>query len=78
MKAGPKKPQYEPVSVEQRLGYLVEECGEVLHAVGKAIRWGLGSVNPELPPSEQETNQDWLKRELGGLKAAIKRVEEMF
>jgi NTP pyrophosphatase (non-canonical NTP hydrolase) len=73
----PKKPEYEPKTVEQRLGYLIEECGEVLQAAGKSIRWGLQSVNPELPASQQESNQEWLRRELKDLKAAIRRIEDV-
>ena len=41
------KPQYRPITLGQKLGYLVEECGEVLAAVGKTQRWGLESFNPE-------------------------------
>lgn len=68
------KPQYQPQSVQQALGYLVEECGEVLAAAGKTQRWGLNSVNPELPPDEQETNREWLLRELPDLSRAIRIV----
>ena len=60
----------------KQLAHLVEECGEVLSAAGKTQRWGLDSVNPLLPPSEQETNGDWLLRELQDLKAAIWRLEQ--
>ncbi len=70
------KPQYEPQTLEQKLGYLVEECGEVMAAVGKTIRWGLESFNPELPPAQQETNRDWILREIQDLKGAIERVEK--
>lgn len=72
---GPKKPQYEPKTEAQVLGYLVEECGEVLAAAGKSQRWGLDSTNPELPIADQEPNRTWLWRELQDLKAAIDRVE---
>ncbi len=65
------KPEYEPHDTASRLGYLVEECGEVLSGVGKSIRWGLDSVNPEIPISEQETNRDWILRELEDLELAI-------
>ena len=68
------KPQYEPKTVEQALGYLAEEAGEVLAAVGKTWRWGLESVNPELPPEEQETNRHWILRELTDLEGAIERA----
>mgnify|MGYP001591100569 CR=1 FL=1 len=69
-------PRYEPQDVNQALGYLVEECGEVLAAVGKTQRWSLDSVNPELPPDRQESNQKWLLRELADLSGAIARVRE--
>ena len=59
----------------QKLGWLVEECGEVLAAIGKTQRWGLSSVNPELPPEQQEKNGDWIMRELVDLKRAIEMVE---
>jgi len=70
------KPQYKPRTLEQKLGYLTEECGEVLAAVGKTQRWGLESVNPELPPEEQETNREWILRELTDLERAIGFVRE--
>jgi NTP pyrophosphatase (non-canonical NTP hydrolase) len=70
------KPRYEPKTLEQKLGYLVEECGEVLAAVGKTQRWGLQSVNPELPPEEQETNQEWLLRELTDLTRAVRMIRK--
>ena len=68
------KPEYEPKTVDQKLGYLVEECGEVLHGVGKALRWGLESSNPELPPEQRVTNRNWILRELVDLQNAIDKV----
>ena len=58
------------------LAHLVEECGEVLAAAGKTQRWGLYSTNPELPVAEQETNRDWLCRELDDLQGAIGRLRQ--
>lgn len=72
---GPIHPRYEPADEKQRLGYLIEECGEVLAAAGKSLRWGYESSNPELLPEDRETNRAWLRRELGNLKAAIERIE---
>lgn len=66
---------YRPRTQEQKLGYLVEECGEVMAAVGKTIRWGLSSYNPEIPVKERETNRQWILRELQDLKQAIKMAE---
>ena len=60
-----------PKTVGTTLAYLVEECGEVLAAVGKAQRWGLESTNPEIPVSERETNRKWILRELKDLENAI-------
>ena len=70
-------PAYVPQTAEQRLGYLVEECGEVLQAAGKSLRWGLDSSNPELPQEKRETNSAWLRRELIDLERAIKYVREI-
>jgi len=53
------------------LGRLVEECMEVCLAAGKTVRFGYDSVNPLLPVERQETNEDWLKREIADLEAAI-------
>jgi hypothetical protein len=57
------KEEYKPRGVKQMLAHVVEECGELQAALGKTLRWGLDSVNPELPVSEQETNEDWVLRE---------------
>lgn len=74
----PMKEEYKPRTREQKLGYLMEECGEVLAAAGKLLRWGPDSVNPELPPEAQETNRDWLMRELHDLERAIRFIRAEF
>lgn len=67
-------PKYMRPGVPFALGKLVEEIGEVgyhltslqfaltnmLTAIGKTQRFGLESVNPELPVQDQQTNADWL------------------
>lgn len=68
--------RYRPTTIEAKLGWVVEECGEVLAAVGKTLCWGLGSSNPELPPDLRETNRAWVLRELSDLKAAIALLED--
>lgn len=68
-------PRYAPKTLEQKLGYLVEECGEVLAAVGKTQRWGLESCNPE-PGASRETNREWIIRELHDLEQAIKIIRD--
>ena len=72
-----KNPNYAPKNDMQKLAHLIEECGEVLAAAGKTLRWGLDSVNPELPQENQETNRDWLLRELLDLDIAITNVRAM-
>lgn len=69
------KTQYEPQTREQFYGYVVEECGEVMAAIGKTLRWGETSVNPEIPPVEQETNLRWVLREMKDLRGALDRLE---
>ena len=71
-----KRPEYEPKSPVERLGYLIEECSEVLVAAGKAVRWGYDGYNPELPEDKRDTNAEWLKRELDDLDEAIRRVRQ--
>ena len=66
-----KNPAYEPKTEPQILGHLIEECGEVLAAAGKSLRWGLDGVNPELPVPERETNREWLLREMEDLELAL-------
>lgn len=57
------------------MAHAAEEAGEFLAALGKSLRWGLNSVNPLLPPSEQETNRAWLLREMSDLRGALDRLE---
>ena len=69
-------PRFLQNGFEKRLAHFIEECGEVLAAAGKTQRWGRDSVNPLLPAEQQESNEKWLRRELGDLKEAIARLEE--
>ena len=75
------KPEYEPGTKQQIIGYLVEEAGEVLAAAGKTLRWGPDSYNPELQPGEplyRETNAAWVLREILDLEGAIARFRRAF
>lgn len=65
------------------IGHVVEECGEVMSALGQVLaaagktqRWGPASVNPTLPRDQQETNLDWLKREIADLRGALDRFDK--
>jgi len=68
--------RYLPMTLPNKLAHLAEESGEVVAAVGKMLRFGLDSENPELPDGVREKNRVWLKRELADLKKAIAKVEE--
>lgn len=59
--------------LDHATGKLVEECGEVLAGLGKSIRHGWKSVNPLIPVEQQETNIDWVIRELNDLEDACVR-----
>lgn len=56
-------------------GKAIEEAGEFMAALGKTIRWGWYSVNPELPRAQQETNLVWVKREMADLRGALDNLE---
>lgn len=68
-------PRFIQKGFKENLAHLVEECGEVLAAAGKHRDGGIYSVNPLLPPIQQETNIEWLKRELSDLLEAIHRLQ---
>lgn len=70
--------RYKPRSYHQALSRLVEELGEATAAAGKTLRWGPNSVNPELPPEEQEENIDWLRRELKDVQESAKLFFELY
>lgn len=53
-------------SEHERLSLLMEECGEVVHAIGKIFRHGF-----ESNWNGGETNRQMLARELGDLGVAI-------
>lgn len=62
----------------ERLAILAEECGEVIQAVGKILRHGYESTNPNKPVplgKNPETNRWMLERELGDLKCVVRRME---
>jgi len=51
----------------ERLSILAEECGEVIHIVGKILRHGYESFNPK--SSRVNTNRFLLEKELGDIQA---------
>jgi len=69
---------YEAITQTQKIGHFIEESGECLAALGKVIRWGVDSFNPELPKEKQETNRAWFLREVGDLEIALLKLKFSF
>ena len=65
------RPEWHPLTTAQKLGYLVQEAGEVQAAVGKTLLLGLDSLNPELPPEQQRTNKKWVLSEREELQGSV-------
>lgn len=53
------------------VGKAVEELGELQAALGKTIRWGWESFNPELPLEDRELNESWVRREIADVQGAL-------
>lgn len=68
-------PKYVRHNLPFALAHAIEEAGELLAAMGKTLRWGWQSVNPELPHSEQETNAAWVRREIKDVREALDNLE---
>lgn len=64
-------PKYMRPGIDFATGKLVEELGELQAAIGKTMRWGRDSFNPELPPAGQEPNWHWIEREIDDVLGAI-------
>lgn len=56
-------------------GKTIEELGELQAALGKSLRWGWESYNPELPPEQRETNAEWVRREIADVRGALDNLE---
>lgn len=57
------------------VGKTVEELGELQAALGKTLRWGWNSSNPELPPSERVLNATWVRNEMADVRHALDNLE---
>jgi hypothetical protein len=57
---------------QAKVAHVIEECGEVVQAHGKLLRFGPQSVNPELPKEKQITNADSFNNELHDLYHALR------
>lgn len=56
-------------------GKMIEELGELQAALGKSLRWGWTSTNPELPESERITNVAWVRDEMRDVRDALDNLD---
>jgi len=68
-------PKYMRRGLDFAVGKAIEECGELCAALGKTLRWGWQSVNPELPKDQQEMNASWVWREIKDVEAALENLK---
>lgn len=68
-------PKYMRPGLDFAVGKTIEEAGELQAALGKTLRWGWASYNPELPVEKRETNRDWVRREIADLRGALDSLE---
>lgn len=53
----------------ERLALVAEECAEIIQIVGKILRHGYESSNPDAP--DKGNNREMLAREIGDLDAVV-------
>ena len=68
--------KYMRPGLEFAVGKAVEELGELQSALGKTLRWGWQSYNPELPPARRERNEAWVRREIADVRGALDNLEK--
>lgn len=56
-------------------GKAIEELGELQAALGKSLRWGWISANPELPVGQRVTNVAWVRDEMRDVRDALDNLE---
>lgn len=69
--------QYRSKTPEQAVAHLLEELSEAATAAAKGLRFGLLSVNPELPLADQESNFVWLRREMSDVARAYRALGKL-
>jgi len=55
----------------ERLALLMEECGEIIQAIGKIQRHGYESFHPDFP---EQTNREDLEKEVGHFELALQKL----
>lgn len=68
-------PRYMRPGLDFARGKAIEELGELQAALGKSLRWGWLSTNPELPETERVTNVAWTRDEIKDVREALDNLE---
>ena len=68
-------PKYMLPGLDFARGKAIEELGELQAALGKSLRWGWLSANPELPMRERVTNVRWVRAEMKDVREALDNLE---
>lgn len=68
--------KYMKPSLNFAVGKAVEELGELQAALGKTLRCGWHSANPELPLAEREPNSAWVRREIADVRGTLDNLEK--
>ena len=68
-------PKYMRPGLDFAHGKAIEELGELQAALGKSLRWGWISSNPELPIGERITNAAWVRDEMRDVRDALDNLE---
>lgn len=68
-------PRYMRPGLDFARGKAIEELGELQAALGKSLRWGWLSANPELPPGDRVTNLVWVREEMADVRDALENLE---
>lgn len=69
-------PKYMRPGLDFARGKAIEELGELQAALGKSLRWGWISSNPELPPGQRVTNVAWVRDEMRDVRDALDNLEK--
>lgn len=69
-------PRYMRAGLDFARGKAIEEAGELMAALGKSLRWGWESANPELPIGQRETNLAWVRREMQDVRGALDNLDK--
>lgn len=70
------KSKYMRPGLDFAVGKTIEELGELQAALGKTLRFGWESTNPELAIARRETNFRWVLREMEDVRNALDNLEK--